>query len=86
MKQRTMLINQLRGLMAEFGIVVGARPAAVGELLAVLGDHADAAHPEPLREALLANGGGAARPRAARSRGSSGRSWTGAAATRPAAI
>src|SRR5262247_3424685 len=36
MKQRTMLINALRGLMAEFGIVVGAGTRHVGELTAIL--------------------------------------------------
>src|SRR5512144_931309 len=36
MKQRTMLINGLRGLMAEFGIVVAEGPQHVGELVAVL--------------------------------------------------
>ena len=35
MKQRTMLIDALRGLMAEFGIVVGAGTRHVGELTAI---------------------------------------------------
>src|SRR5215813_3340908 len=38
MKQRTMLINALRGHMAEFGIVAGQGPQHVKELLAVLAD------------------------------------------------
>ena len=55
MKQRTMLI-MLRGLMAEFGIVVGAGPArrrTGGDP----GRSRGAAHPEPLRDGLLTNGG-----------------------------
>jgi len=52
-KQRTMLMNQLRGLMAEFGIVVGEGPQHIGELLAILADPADARIPAPLHEALL---------------------------------
>src|SRR5207244_9516249 len=40
-KQRTMLINALRGLMAEFGIVAAAGPRHVEELAAVLSDPAD---------------------------------------------
>src|SRR5215470_5682440 len=34
-KQRTMLTNQLRGLMAEFGIVVGEGPQHVSKLVAI---------------------------------------------------
>ena len=52
-KQRTMLINQLRGLMAEFGIVVAGGPQHVKDLLAVLADPADARVPELLRGSLL---------------------------------
>jgi transposase len=52
-KQRTMLMNQLRGLMAEFGIVVPKGPAHVGELLAILEDPADQRVPELLKQALL---------------------------------
>ena len=36
MKQRTMAINSLRGLMAEFGIVVAEGPHHIGELLQIL--------------------------------------------------
>lgn len=53
LKQRTMLINHLRGLMAEFGFVVAAGPQHVGELLAILADPAAAGLVEPLRSALL---------------------------------
>lgn len=48
-KQRTMLINALRGLMAEFGIVAREEPRHVDELKAVLRDAADARIPQPLR-------------------------------------
>jgi transposase len=40
-KQRTMLMNQLRGLMAEFGIVVGEGPQHVAKLGAILDDPSD---------------------------------------------
>jgi transposase len=53
-KQRTMLINTLRGLMAEFGIVVAEGPHHVGELVAILADPADRSIPTPLHEGLLA--------------------------------
>jgi hypothetical protein len=53
-KQRTMLINTLRGLMAEFGIVVSEGPRHVGELVALLVDPADQRIPTPLHEGLLA--------------------------------
>ena len=53
-KQRTMLINTLRGLMAEFGIVVAEGPQHVGELIAILADPADRRIPTPLHEGLLA--------------------------------
>jgi transposase len=52
-KQRTMLINSLRGLMAEFGIVVADGPQHVGELIAILADPADRRIPSPLHEGLL---------------------------------
>jgi transposase len=41
MKQHTMLINQLRGLMAEFGVVAAKGVPHVDELLAVLADRHD---------------------------------------------
>src|SRR5271165_6966923 len=53
-KQRTMLINTLRGLMAEFGIVAAEGPRHVGELVAILADPADRRIPTPLHEGLLA--------------------------------
>ncbi len=54
MKQHTMLINQLRGLMAEFGIVAAKGVPHVDELLAVLADADDRRIPEPLRGGLTA--------------------------------
>jgi transposase len=53
LKQRIMLINHLRGLMAEFGHVVATGPQHVGELLALLANPEAAGLPEPLRGALL---------------------------------
>lgn len=52
-KQRTMLINQLRGLMAEFGIVVAVGPRHVEELVAMLADPDDHRVPAPLAGALV---------------------------------
>jgi transposase len=52
MKQRTMAINSLRGLMAEFGIIVAAGPHHIGELVAVLADPEDRRVPAPLHEGL----------------------------------
>jgi transposase len=54
-KQHTMLINQIRGLMAEFGIVTARGAQHVGELLSILADPHDQRVPGPLREALLAS-------------------------------
>ena len=51
-KQRTMLINHLRGLMAEFGIVVAEGPAHVAELVAILADPDDHRIPALLRDGL----------------------------------
>src|SRR5208282_6292336 len=56
-KQRTMLINTLRGLMAEFGTVVAEGPHHVSKLVAILADPADRRIPTPLREGLLATVG-----------------------------
>src|SRR5260370_4109829 len=53
-KQRRMLISALRGLRAEFGIVVAEGPHHVGELTAILADPADRRIPRPLHEGLLA--------------------------------
>jgi transposase len=52
-KQRTMLINALRGLMAEFGVAVPKGPQHVEELVAVLSEPADGRIPEPLHRALM---------------------------------
>ena len=53
-KQRPMLINTRRGLMAEFGILVADGPRHVGERVAILADPADRRIPTPLHEGLLA--------------------------------
>lgn len=53
-KQRTMLTNTLRGLMAEFGIVVAEGRRHVSELVAILADPADQRIPEPLHGGLMA--------------------------------
>ena len=52
-KQSTMLMNGLRGLMAEFGIVVGKGPQHIAELVRILGDPEDCRIPPLLREALI---------------------------------
>jgi len=54
MKQHTMLINQLRGLMAEFGIVAPKGVPHVEELVAILADSDDRRIPTPLRDGLRA--------------------------------
>jgi transposase len=48
-----MLRNQLRGLMAEFGVVAAQGRRGLAELLAVLGDPEDERIPSPLREGLI---------------------------------
>lgn len=53
MRQHTMLRNQLRGLMAEFGIVAARGRRGLGELIAILSDPADERVPSPLREGLV---------------------------------
>ena len=53
-KQRTMLINTLRGLMAEYGIVVAQGPQHVDKLVAIVADPADKRIPAPLQHGLLA--------------------------------
>jgi transposase len=55
MKHRTMLRNQLRGLMAEFGVVVPQGRRGLNALLAVLCDSADERIPDALRATLLAS-------------------------------
>jgi transposase len=52
-KQRTMLTNALRGLMAEFGLVAAAGPQHVDELVRMLNEPAGAAIPEPLHGGLM---------------------------------
>jgi transposase len=54
-KQRTMLTNQLRGLMAEFGVVAAPGRGHVDDLRAVLADPEDQRIPAPLAEALAAS-------------------------------
>jgi transposase len=83
MRQHTMLRNQLRGLMAEFGIVAAKGTTGSDELLTTLAEAEDRRIPSPLREGLL---------RIAETlRGidrrleRTGRSWRRAAGTRPAA-
>ena len=44
-KQQTMTQNSLRGLMAEFGIVVPQGPQHISKLLAILADPEDPPHP-----------------------------------------
>lgn len=53
MKQRTMLMNALRGLMAEFGIVVATGPHHVGELVAMLADADERRIPALLQAGLV---------------------------------
>jgi transposase len=52
-KQRTMLTNQMRGLMAEFGVVAAKGARHFRELLALLAIPDDQRVPAPLRQALL---------------------------------
>jgi transposase len=52
MKQRTMTMNSLRSLMAEFGIVVKEGPNHIKELAAILADRDDMRVPALLRDAL----------------------------------
>ena len=54
MKQHTMLRNQLRGLMAEFGVVAAKGRRGLNELLAILCDPEDRCIPSPLRAGLIA--------------------------------
>jgi transposase len=53
MRQHTMLRNQLRGLLAEFGIVAAQGRRGLGELAAVLSDPAEQRVPSPLRDGLV---------------------------------
>jgi transposase len=51
-KQRVMLINHLRAMLAEFGVVVGTGRQHVGKLSALLADPEERRVPAPLRETL----------------------------------
>ena len=83
MKQRTMLINPLRGLMAEFGIVVAEGP----HHMANCGDPGrSAGRPDPAPCTRLLRMAETLRNSSDRSRPSTSRSWRGAAATRPTGI
>ncbi|HEX6842833.1 MAG TPA: IS110 family transposase [Stellaceae bacterium] len=53
MKQKTMLQNHLRGLVAEFGVVAVKGRRGLGELAAILTDPADERVPSPLRDGLV---------------------------------
>lgn len=53
MKQHTMLRNQIRGLMGEFGIVAAKGNRGLTELLAILANPGDMRIPSPLREGLI---------------------------------
>src|SRR5690606_10847942 len=52
-RQRTMLINALRGHLAEFGVVAPQGPHHVAQLAAVVRDETDSRVPEPARPVLL---------------------------------
>jgi transposase len=51
-KQRTMTMNSLRSLMAEFGVIAPPGPQHIGKLLAVLADPEDTRIPAVARTAL----------------------------------
>ncbi len=51
-RQKTQLINALRGHCAEFGLVVAQGASRVSELVAIIEDETDARLPGPAREAL----------------------------------
>ena len=53
MKQKTMLQNHLRGMVAEFGVVAVKGRRGLAELIAMLTDPEDRRVPSPLREALV---------------------------------
>jgi transposase len=52
LKQRTMTMNSLRSLMAEFGVIVPQGPQHIGKLLAILADPEDTSVPAVARTAL----------------------------------
>jgi transposase len=84
-KQRTMLKNQLRGLLAEFGIVATQGRRGLNELLAILSDPEDQRLPSPLREGLIAIME-TLLVSSASSTGSTGRWWPPDGRRRPAGI
>jgi len=51
-RQRTMLVNSLRGLMAEFGIAEAQGRVGAGRLIEIVGDETDKRVPELARRAL----------------------------------
>src|SRR5258708_21193008 len=53
MKQHTMLRNQLRGVMAEFGLVAAKGRRGLERLLAILAEPESRRMPSPLRDGLL---------------------------------
>lgn len=56
MRQRTMILNAIRGHLAEFGIIAAQGPRQVMGMIARLRDDGDASLPEIARSALLAVG------------------------------
>jgi len=84
-KQRTMLMNKLRGLTAEFGIVVASGPRHIDELMAMLSEAGEDRIPAPLLGALVSIARMLARS-SKRSRKWSSGSWPGAATMQAAAI
>jgi transposase len=56
MRQRTMILNAIRGHLAEFGIIAAQGPRQVMGMIAQLRDDGDASLPEIARSALLALG------------------------------
>ena len=53
MKQKTMLQNHLRGMVAEFGVAAVKGRRGLAELIAILTDPEDQRVPSPLREGLV---------------------------------
>src|SRR4029077_21238625 len=52
-KQRTMLINALRGHLAEFGVIAARGPEGADRLCAIVADEQERRIPELLRPALM---------------------------------
>ena len=53
LRQRTMLINALRGHLAEFGVIAPQGPRHVAQLAAAVRDEDEGRVPEPARRVLL---------------------------------